>query len=219
MNAHNNREVEVKLAVSDLTALRRKLAKLKARASAGARLYEMNFLFDTPQGGLAKHGQLLRLRLEAPAGKSSGTKPAKAGKGGRALLTYKGPAISDGSGLGRRYKVREELEATVAEPDRLRQILEALGLRGWFRYEKYRTTYQLPASQRWAVELKVEFDETPIGAYLELEGRPEAIDRAASLLGYKHSDYITKSYLQLYLEQCRKQGRPPADMLFAPEKK
>ncbi len=212
-----NQEVEVKLTVADLPALRRRLAKLKARAASAPRLHEMNFLFDTPQGGLAKHGQLLRLRLESPAGKGKGHRAST-----RAILTYKGPAQlarEAGARLGRRFKVREELEATVEDPSPLRQILEALGLRGWFRYEKYRTTYQLPASERWAAGLKLELDETPIGTFLELEGPPAAIDRTAGLLGYKHSDYITKSYLQLYLEQCRQQSQTPADMLFPSRKR
>jgi hypothetical protein len=65
----------------------------------------------------------------------------------------------------------------------------------------------------------VELDETPIGEFLELEGPPSAIDRMAKLLGYSRSDYITKSYLALYLAQCRKKGLVAGDMLFPPRKK
>ena len=222
MKPSNNQEVEVKLRVADVAALRRRLARLKMRLAPTGRVHEMNTLFDTPQGGLAKHGQLLRIRLEEP--------PGKRATPGQAILTYKGPAEPGtpaeekpfGSAQGRqgkRYKVREELEASVADPERLRLILERLGLRGWFRYEKYRASFQPPASQRWAAGLQVELDETPIGAFLELEGAPEAIDRAAKLLGYGPADYITRSYLALYLDQCRKQGKPAGDMLFPTKKK
>ncbi len=225
MKSPGKREVEIKLRVTDLAALRRRLARLGARAGPGSRVHETNTLFDTPQGGLAKHGQLLRLRLVRPAGKTRGGREADS----RAVLTYKGPSEKPEAtkpperktlapAHTRRYKVREELEVAVTDPQQLRLILEALGLRGWFRYEKYRTTYRLPAGARWAAGLKVELDETPIGAFVELEGPPEAIDRAAELLGYGPADYISKTYLSLYLSQCRKQGVEPRDMLFPAKK-
>ena len=88
----------------------------------------------------------------------------------------------------------------------MRGILEALGLRGWFRYEKYRTTFALPIAKKWAVGLHVELDETPIGVYLELEGPPNAIDHAAHELGFSRADYITKNYLLLHVENCRRNG-------------
>jgi len=43
---------------------------------------------------------------------------------------------------------------------------------GWFRYEKYRTTFRLPDSNAWANGLLIELDETPIGTFVELEGPP-----------------------------------------------
>ena len=87
-------------------------------------------------------------------------------------------------------------------------------MRGWFRYEKYRTTYKLPSSRQWAKGLLIEVDETPIGNFIELEGSPAAIDQAAEKLGYSPRDYVLKSYLALYLEECRRQGESPCDMVF-----
>ncbi len=216
----NHSEVEVKLPIDDLAAFRRLLARSGAKSSKLGRMHELNILFDTPQGGLAKHGQLLRLRFTKPAskaGKKGKGERKGADPGARVLLTYKGPATrptaSDAVSAGR-YKVREEIETAVAEPEKLSSILEALGLRGWFRYEKYRTSFRLPGP--WAKELVIDLDETPIGTFAELEGPPEAIDRAATLLGYRRVDYITKTYLALHLEQCRKRGVPTSDMTFSP---
>ncbi len=219
MKSSGNEEVEIKLCVADLAALRRRLARLGLRPPATGRVFERNILFDTPQGGLAKHGQLLRVRHVTPPGNARG-----GGRGARteAIVTYKGPAVRANpadSAQGGRYKVRQEFEVGVADPEQLQLILEALGLRGWFRYEKYRTSYRLPSSLRWAEGLQVELDETPIGEFLELEGPPPAIDRVAKLLGYAPSDYITKSYLALYLDRCRKQGVPATDMVFPSMKK
>ena len=46
------------------------------------------------------------------------------------------------------------------------------------------------------------------------DAAPEAIDRAAEALGYSRREYILKSYLALYLDECRSKGESPRDMLF-----
>ena len=211
-------EIEIKLAIRDGKALARALKKLGAKpANAKApRMHEMNVIFDTPDGGLAKHGQLLRIRTETPAaGKTRGRgKVAE-----RTVLTFKSPpeelAIGDlGPGGDRRHKVREEIETELTDGATMRRIFEGLGLRGWFRYEKYRTTYVLPKRHGWAKGLLIEVDETPIGTFVELEGQVTAIDRAAKELGYATRDYELKNYLVLYVEDCKRKGEQPRDMLF-----
>lgn len=214
------RETEIKLRVRDEKALRRKLKALGARPAAGGtgRVHEWNVIFDTPQGGLAKHGQLLRIRTETPQPE----RKKVAGEKQRIVLTFKEPAVQArdlGETSGRvtpvsRHKVREEIEVEVTDAAMLGRILEGLGMRGWFRYEKYRTTLKLPGSAHWAKGLLIELDETPIGTFLELEGPPEAIDRAAAQLGYARHDYLLKNYLALYLEECRRKGQMPTNMVF-----
>jgi adenylate cyclase class 2 len=212
-------EIEIKLRINDQKAFRRTLKRLGARPVGGGsgRVHEWNVIFDTPEGGLAKHGQLLRIRTE--------TKPKK-GKptsGQRTLLTFKSPVVKGTSASGsspetHRHKVREEIEVEVADPTVLAKVFEGLGMRGWFRYEKYRTTFRLPATLGWAKELLIELDETPIGTFVELEGPPAAIDRAASELGRTRRDYVLKNYLALYVEECRRLGQEPRDMIFAAKK-
>jgi adenylate cyclase class 2 len=211
-------EIEIKLAIADPKALQRALKRLgvKPKDAKCPRVHEMNLLFDTPDGGLAKHGQLLRIRTENPA---AGKKPAKGRAATRTLLTFKSPpdqlAIGDFRASGeRRYKVREEIEALLPDGGSVQRIFEGLGLRGWFRYEKYRTTYVLPAGHRWAKGLLIEVDETPIGVFVELEGPGEAIDRAAQELGFSRKDYVLKNYLVLYLDECKRKGIQPSHMLF-----
>jgi adenylate cyclase, class 2 len=214
-------ETEIKLKITDKAALLRRLKKLRAvpvRVGTG-RAHEMNVIFDTPQGDLGKQGQLLRIRTETvePSRKSRGRAVAKAPKQ-RILLTMKLPVASHGaprpSPGPARHKVREELELEVADAGALTRIFEALGMNGWFRYEKYRTTFRLPASASWAKGLLIELDETPIGTFVELEGPPDAIDRAAGELGYSKRDHILENYLSLYVKACRAAGREPRDMLF-----
>jgi adenylate cyclase class 2 len=215
-------EIEIKLRISDLKALRRILKRLGARSvgAGSGRVHEWNVIFDTPDGGLAKHGQLLRIRIETPEAKS---KNAKSSPAKRILLTFKRPIVagtapSASAQESHRHKVREEIEVEVANATVLAKIFEGLGMRGWFRYEKYRTTFRLPSTSSWAKSLLIELDETPIGTFVELEGPPAAIDRAAQEIGYSRRDYVLRSYLALYIEECRRLGQEPQDMLFAAKK-
>ena len=205
------KEREIKLRVENVKALKRALGQMSAKPVGpnGGRVHEWNVIFDTPQGGLAKHGQLLRIR-RVTVGKGTGEKP-------RILLTFKAPAVG-GMEDGHGHKVRDEFETEVAEEGALQKIFEGLGMSGWFTYEKYRTTMKLPGSAKWAKDLLIELDETPLGTFLELEGPAEAIDRAAGQLGYAKKDYIAKSYLGLYLEECRRRGESPKNMVFEKSK-
>jgi adenylate cyclase, class 2 len=231
-------ETEIKLKIRDLKAFQRILKRLGAKpvGSATGRVHEENLIFDTPEGGLAKHGQLLRLRTETiaalPSKKSSKTNKtkksrktnpstsAKSHMPTRQILTFKRPIAQQTAAHTSRYpsfgshKVRDEIEANVTDSSNLVKIFEGLGMRGWFRYEKYRTTYKLPATKPWSRDLLIEVDETPIGTFVELEGPPAAIDRAATELGYSKRDYILTNYLALYAEECRRKGQQPQNMLF-----
>ena len=216
------RETEIKLRISDVPGFHRALKRIGARlAGPGtSKVHEENIIFDTPQGGLAKHGQLLRIRTEMPEvqGKSKRTGPKQ-----RVVLTFKQPMVqsagagTEGASYGA-YKVRDEIEVEVAEGGKLTRIFEGLGMSGWFRYEKYRTTFRLPASKAWAKGLLIELDETPIGTFVELEGPAAAIDRAAEELGFSKHDYVLKNYLWLYMEDCRRKGLQPSHMVF-PDRK
>ena len=160
----------------------------------------MNTLYDTRDGKLARQGQMLRLRVERRARRTARAEKSK-GAGVSALLTIKGPGLPGKRGPKRasavRYKIREEHELRIGDHEEMPRILEALGLRPWFRYEKFRTTYRLPG----IAHLKLELDETPVGSFLEIEGERDAINRAATLLGFARSDYIDKSYGALFMEQ------------------
>ena len=209
------RETEIKLKVEDVKTFERKLKKLGAKTvgAGDGRVHEFNTIFDTPDGGLAKHGQLLRIRTETAGGKG------KAGGAKRIVLTFKQPTVRGVSEEGARFKVREETETELTDSIALTKIFEGLGMRGLFSYEKYRTTWKLGAKEKWAKDLLIEVDETPVGTYVELEGPPETIDRAAEAFGFARKDYLVKNYLTLYAEDCRRRGLAPGNMLFEGKKK
>jgi len=173
-------ETEVKLRVSSVEAAREKLRRLGARL-VRERHFEDNVLFDDARGTLRASGTVLRLRW-TPHG---------------AVLTFKGPrAIEAG------VKSREERETTVDDADEVRAILGHLGYRPHFRYQKHRETWTHGGQE-------IEVDETPIGAFLEIEGDAEGIHAVAAELGFSRSDYVTDSYVGLFFA-----GGGKGDMVF-----
>lgn len=191
------REIEIKLRVANLGAMRAQLRTLGAKL--GKRVHEYNFLFDTAEQRLRRTDKLLRLRLNEGAG----------------LLTFKGRSLASPKGRAGRYKVRAEVEFAVADAVAAAAVLSQLGYHPTFQYEKYRTDIRVPGPG----SVQVVLDETPIGAFLEVEGPPRAIDRVARKLGYRTADYETRSYLALYAEDCRRREAPMTDFLFASRKK
>ena len=182
----SKQETEIKLAVPDAASARRLLRAAGFRI-LHRRVFEANTVFDTPGLELRKRVSLLRVR-----------------EAGRTVtLTYKGPPCVS------RHKSREEVEIEIPGARTISAILERLGFHATFRYEKYRTEFHHPG-RRGIVML----DETPVGVFLELEGTPSWIDRAARALGFDESGYITASYGRLYLEWCAGRGVKPSDMVW-----
>jgi adenylate cyclase, class 2 len=200
-----NREIEIKLRIADIPTILRKIRALGA-ASQG-RVLEQNTLYDTPQSDLRRRGMLLRLRTETPAGHNAYANPNE-----RVILTSKAPPhqalMNKRSHKRSRYKERAERELVVSKTSRqCIAALTALGFRPTFRYDKYRTTFRLPS-------LHLDLDETPVGSILELEGSPQAIDRAARKLGFTTNAYLRATYWDLYAADCRRRGVRPKNMLF-----
>ncbi|MGA8102581.1 MAG: class IV adenylate cyclase [Candidatus Acidiferrales bacterium] len=210
MRSPQGREIEIKLHVPDLHAVRRTLARLGAKAHD--RIFESNTLYDTSDSRLRTSGRLIRLRLETRA--RNQINPARAAASSapqRAVLTYKAPIAGRAKPrTSRRYKERKEIEVEVANSTDLARILEGLGMRPGFRYQKYRTKYTLKNLPR----LELDLDETPAGIFLELEGPRRQIDRAARLLGYSRSDYDCRSYWDLHQEYCQRRGINAPHMIF-----
>ena len=197
MRSKPKREIEIKLRAGDVTAIIGKLRRI--RAASGGRVHERNTLYDTPDSYFRRTGRLLRVRIETPA--ASGA--IKAGRG-QAVVTFKAPAPVE---RNTRYKEKLETETAIRRPERWKEALRSLGFRSGFEYEKYRSAYRLRG-------LHICLDETPVGTFLELEGQPQAIDRAARRLGYAPSEYIRGTYWDLYAAECKRRGKNPTNMLF-----
>jgi len=183
-------EIEVKLRYENATQLEG--AGLRLELEMG-RHFEDNWLLDTADRQLSARMAILRVREAA----------------GRGSLTYKAKASPE---LITQFKARIEIETQLDDPQSTVALLEQLGYRKWFRYQKYRTVYRawLPSG----ASLHVMFDETPLGNFVELEGAESAIAEAVQLLGVRRADYILESYLVLQNAHCQAQGRELEDMVF-----
>jgi adenylate cyclase class 2 len=177
-------EREVKLRFASVEAAREAVLAAGAAPVRGRRLQE-DSLLDTADGLLRDRRSALRVRMES----------------GRALLTFKGPIQPS------IFKVREELETVVGDGAVLLRLLEELGFRVWFRYEKYREEFALD-------DAVVAIDETPVGIFVEIEGSDPTIAAIARGLGRGPSDYILDSYRGLFIRDCERRGIAVTDMLF-----
>ncbi len=136
------------------------------------RYFEDNYCLDYSDKKLTRKGFLFRLRESTV----------------RNTLTLKGPTKRKD---GLRY--RTEWELTIGDVYNLLSILKIIGFKVIFRYQKYRTIYTYK-------DVIIFFDETPIGLFLEFEGKEEKILNVTNDLGFNKESLIPFSYYYLFLQ-------------------
>ena len=175
-------ETEIKFKIQDFLFIKERL-----QAKGGVfkkRFFEDNIIFDDKKNSLLQKKSLLRLR-----------------KCNNIILTFK-KRIEKGI-----YKVMEEHEVEVSDFDETVRILNLLGYKKVFRYQKTRETYTINNTH-------VLLDDTPIGNYIEIEGEKKDIEKIAVLLGFELKEGTSKNYMELYKEYCKIKGIQPSDMVF-----
>ncbi len=182
-----NLEIEVKIRWTESPDRARHVIESAGYLQSEARTLESDTVFDLDSGQLRGADQLVRLRRTPD----------------RSLVTYKGPSRAG------TYKIREEIEFDISDAPAFIAVLDRLGYRPRFRYEKYRTKFTTPGEHGI-----VSIDETPIGVFLELEGEPGWIDRTAARMGLSRDTYLNRSYSNLYQEYLLTHPGAPPDMTF-----
>ena len=184
MNTATTVEREIKLRFESVEEARAAIMSAGATPLLGRRLQE-DSLLDTSDEQLRKRRCVLRVRVEC----------------GKSRLTFKGP-VQPGI-----MKIREELETVVGDGDVVLRVLDELGLKVWFRYEKYREEFAHE-------DVIVAVDETPVGVFVEIEGSEGGITAMAAALGRAPTDYILDSYRGLFVKYLAGRGLAGADMVF-----
>ncbi len=180
-------EIEVKFPLRNRAELLRKLHDI-----GGQRLYaetfEDNIVLDR-RGELRTRGALLRVR--------------KFGK--YSMITYKGPMSIEGG-----IKSRDEVQTGVESFELAIQLLDSLGFKPVFRYQKFREVWRVK-------EVEVVLDRTPIGEYFEIEGAVDLIRSLAGDLGMSMDQSVRQTYADLYRQARRSRSDLPENMVFSPE--
>ena len=160
-------EVEVKAVVDDSAARRERLLAAGARAEFTGRMRDLRY--DTPDRALAAADHVLRVRVySGPAGET-------------AHLDWKG-ATRIAAGL----KEREEYTTGVGDLDGLTTILAALGFVATREIEREVSMYRLG-------DATVRFERYPrMDDLVEVEGTPDAIERAIEALGMERSAFTAE---------------------------
>ena len=181
-------ETEIKFSVDDVAALASQLEAAGFHLET-PRTFESNVLYDTPDRQLRARTEIVRVRHY----------------GGKWTLTHKRPP-DEGPGEDR-HKHRVETETGISDGAALAEVFRSIGLIPAFRYEKWRS--------EWSDgEGHCVVDETPIGAFAELEGRPEWIDRVAAKLEVPDWRYMTLSYGRLFEQWCADNNSRAENLTF-----
>ena len=163
-------ETEVKYYIPDLDVMLDMLDDPEIKRTR-RRVFERNFRYDDNARSLSERGIVLRLREDD-----------------RIRLTYKEPAPPSGA-----YALsRLEYETEVSDMNEMSAILDGLGFRHYWVYEKFRTTHEFNGTE-------IVLDELPFGNFIEIEGNtPQEIAFAAIKLGLMGEKAFKDSYADLF---------------------
>lgn len=160
-------ETEVKAVVDDVVARRERLLAAGAREEFTGRMRDLRY--DTVARALAAADHVLRVRVySGPAGETR-------------HLDWKGATRIE-AGL----KTRQEYTTGVGDLDGLTAILAALGFVATREIEREVAMYRLG-------DARVRFERYPrLDDLVEVEGTPDAIERAIEALGMERSAFTAE---------------------------
>ena len=164
------KELELKAVLDDWTARRAAVERAGARLTFEGRLEDRRY--DDAQGSLAARDHVLRLRTY------------RGDADGHAELGWKGPTRYEGG-----YKVREELAAPTADADALADILGRLGYEVSVAIDREIAQFELGGAV-------IRFERYPrMDDLVEVEGAPDAIERAVAALGIPRDAFTSERLL------------------------
>jgi len=147
----------------------------RALVAAGAELVYRGVMMDRRfdrRGRLEARDEVVRLRIYQPADHSKEW----------GVLGWKGPVRKKG-----RYRAREEWETQVDDPMAALEILRRLGYKTVLRIDRAIEQYRLDDAT-----LRLEWYPA-MDVLMEVEGTPDAIERAVAATGMKRDAFLPES--------------------------
>jgi predicted adenylyl cyclase CyaB len=158
-------EVELKSVVDDLARRRAAVEAAGAVLVFSGRLEDRRY--DTSDRALTARDHVLRVRVYRDAHTV------------RAELDFKGPMRREDG-----YKMREEIDAHVTDPDALVTILDRLGYDVTIAIDREILQYELDGAM-------IRFEKYPrMDDLVEVEGQPDRIERAIEALGLPRDGFF-----------------------------
>ena len=175
------REVEVKSVVDDLGLRRRLLVENGASLVYEGRLEDRRY--DTPDESLSGRDEVLRVRTYWRDGHAD------------SALEWKGPRTIENG-----YRVREEQSVTSGPLATLELILDRLGYHVTKAIDRHIVQFETEGAV-------VRFERYPrMDVLVEVEGEPDAIERAVRLLGMNRDGFTGDSLAQFTQRYERRTG-------------
>jgi adenylate cyclase class 2 len=160
-------EVEVKSVVDDVRTRRHLIEAAGGRLVFQGRMEDRRY--DSPRRDLRARDHVLRLRIYRDA------------NGARGVLDWKGPTRYIGG-----YKIREELTTTVGDAGAMAAMLERMGYIVTREIDREVAQYAIAGAT-------VRFERYPrMDPLVEVEGAPEAIERAIASLALPRASFTTE---------------------------
>ena len=164
-------EIELKSVVDDVARRRAAVEAAGALLVFTGRLEDRRY--DLNDHSLAAKDQVLRVRVYRDA------------RGTRAQLDWKGPTRREDG-----YKLRDELEAPVADATAVVAILGALGYVVTMAVDREVAQYDLDGAM-------IRFERYPrMDDLVEVEGEPNRIERAIGILGLPRDGFTSERLLE-----------------------
>src|SRR4051812_33718780 len=189
-------EIEAKMKVPDLAAVRAKLQECGATPAGEA--LETNMFFDTEDRSLLAADEGLRLRQKKDLHDDSES----------FTITFKGPRQHG------QLKSRDETELSVANGKDAVALLERLGFMKVLSFEKKRESWKLDGCS-------VELDDLPyLGVFVEIEGpKEETVLKVREKLALADRALVKASYIAMLMTYLQEHGHTQRVVTFATPKK
>ncbi len=188
-----NKEIEVKFQLKKREKVIEKIKSMNGHLIKKP-VFQRTYGFFYADGSNIEKGLFPRVRVDNPGEKDSSS-----------IFTLKVKEKEDNN-----YFRRKEYETVVNNYEAIINSLKELGFVDIRIFDKIREEWEIPGC-----EVEITIDSLPFGDFIEIEGEEKNIEEAIKRIGIE-GERITKAYLGVYQDWCKKNGKSIGkDVLFS----